>query len=192
MRLIATALALLITLLPVPALAQSPQVELKTSQGVVTLELYPDRAPKTVENFLQYVREGFYNGTVFHRVIPNFMIQGGGFTPDMAQKPTRGPIINEAANGLRNNTGWVAMARTSDPHSASAQFFINVKDNDFLNHPGQSGWGYAVFGRVVGGMDIVNRIAAVPTANRGPHANVPVTPVVIESARVLPAKPAVK
>jgi cyclophilin family peptidyl-prolyl cis-trans isomerase len=138
------------------------------------------------------VREGFYNGTVFHRVIPNFMIQGGGFTPDMAQKPTRGPIINEAANGLRNNTGWVAMARTSDPHSASAQFFINVKDNDFLNHPGQSGWGYAVFGRVVGGMDIVNRIAAVPTANRGPHANVPVTPVVIESARVLPAKPAVK
>ena len=192
MRLIATALALLITLLPVPALAQSPQVELKTSQGVVTLELYPDRAPKTVENFLQYVREGFYNGTVFHRVIPNFMIQGGGFTPDMAQKPTRGPIINEAANGLRNNTGWVAMARTSDPHSASAQFFINVKDNDFLNHPGQSGWGYAVFGRVVGGMDIVNRIAAVPTANRGPHANVPVTPVVIESARVLPAKPAAK
>ena len=192
MRIIATALALLITLLPVPALAQSPQVELKTSQGVVTLELYPDRAPKTVENFLQYVREGFYNGTVFHRVIPNFMIQGGGFTPDMAQKPTRGPIINEAANGLRNNTGWVAMARTSDPHSASAQFFINVKDNDFLNHPGQSGWGYAVFGRVVGGMDIVNRIAAVPTANRGPHANVPVTPVVIESARVLPAKPAAK
>ena len=192
MRIIATALALLITLLPVPALAQSPQVELKTSQGVVTLELYPDRAPKTVENFLQYVREGFYNGTVFHRVIPNFMIQGGGFTADMAQKPTRGPIINEAANGLRNNTGWVAMARTSDPHSASAQFFINVKDNDFLNHPGQSGWGYAVFGRVVGGMDIVNRIAAVPTANRGPHANVPVTPVVIESARVLPAKPAVK
>ena len=192
MRIIATALALLIALLPAPALAQSPQVELKTSQGVVTLELYPDRAPKTVENFLQYVREGFYNGTVFHRVIPNFMIQGGGFTPDMAQKPTRGPIINEAANGLRNNTGWVAMARTSDPHSASAQFFINVKDNDFLNHPGQSGWGYAVFGRVVGGMDIVNRIAAVPTANRGPHANVPVTPVVIESARVLPAKPAVK
>jgi cyclophilin family peptidyl-prolyl cis-trans isomerase len=192
MRIIATALALLITFLPVPALAQSPQVELKTSQGVVTLELYPDRAPKTVENFLQYVREGFYNGTVFHRVIPNFMIQGGGFTPDMAQKPTRGPIINEAANGLRNNTGWVAMARTSDPHSASAQFFINVKDNDFLNHPGQSGWGYAVFGRVVGGMDIVNRIAAVPTANRGPHANVPVTPVVIESARVLPAKPAAK
>jgi peptidyl-prolyl cis-trans isomerase B (cyclophilin B) len=192
MRIIATALALLITLLPVPALAQSPQVELKTSQGVVTLELYPDRAPKTVENFLQYVREGFYNGTVFHRVIPNFMIQGGGFTPDMAQKPTRGPIINEAANGLRNNTGWVAMARTSDPHSASAQFFINVKDNDFLNHPGQSGWGYAVFGRVVGGMDIVNRIATVPTANRGPHANVPVTPVVIESARVLPAKPAAK
>jgi len=192
MRIIATALALLIALLPAPALAQSPQVELKTSQGVVTLELYPDRAPKTVENFLQYVREGFYNGTVFHRVIPNFMIQGGGFTPDMAQKPTRGPIINEAANGLRNNTGWVAMARTSDPHSASAQFFINVKDNDFLNHPGQSGWGYAVFGRVVGGMDIVNRIAAVPTANRGPHANVPVTPVVIESARVLPAKPAAK
>jgi len=192
MRIIATALALLIALLPAPALAQSPQVELKTSQGVVTLELYPDRAPKTVENFLQYVREGFYNGTVFHRVIPNFMIQGGGFTADMAQKPTRGPIINEAANGLRNNTGWVAMARTSDPHSASAQFFINVKDNDFLNHPGQSGWGYAVFGRVVGGMDIVNRIAAVPTANRGPHANVPVTPVVIESARVLPAKPAVK
>jgi cyclophilin family peptidyl-prolyl cis-trans isomerase len=192
MRFVAPALALLIALLPVRALAQSPQVELKTSQGVITLELYPDRAPKTVENFLQYVREGFYNGTVFHRVIPNFMIQGGGFTPDMAQKPTRGPIINEAANGLRNNTGWVAMARTSDPHSASAQFFINVKDNDFLNHPGQSGWGYAVFGRVVGGMDIVNRIATVPTANRGPHANVPVTPVVIESARVLPAKPAAK
>jgi peptidyl-prolyl cis-trans isomerase A (cyclophilin A) len=192
MRFAVPALALAIALVAAPALAQSPRVELKTSQGTLVLELYPDRAPKTVENFLQYVREGFYDGTVFHRVIPGFMIQGGGFTPDMNQKPTRAMVPNEAANGLKNNTGWVAMARTRDPHSATAQFFINVNDNDSLNHPGQDGFGYAVFGRVVGGMDVVNRIVAVPSGNRGPHANVPLTPVVIETARVLPAKPAAK
>ncbi|MFH1870322.1 MAG: peptidylprolyl isomerase [Pseudomonadota bacterium] len=172
----------------IAAHAANPQVELKTSQGTLTIELYQDKAPKTVENFLQYAKDGFFNGTVFHRVIPGFMIQGGGFTPDLKQKETRAQIQNEAKNGLRNGTGTLAMARTSDPHSASAQFFINLKDNSFLDYPGRDGWGYAVFGKVVQGFDIVQKIATVPTANAGPHQNVPTTPVLIESARLLPAK----
>lgn len=166
------------------AWASSPQVELRTSHGLIVLELNPAKAPRTVENFLQYVRDGHYNGTIFHRVIPGFMIQGGGMTADMREKPTRAPISNEAANGLRNVVGTVAMARTNDPHSATAQFFINVADNSFLDHraPTGPGWGYAVFGRVISGMEVVDRIKAVQTANRGPHQNVPLQPVTIESA----------
>lgn len=171
----------------IAAHAANPQLELKTSQGTLTIELYQDKAPKTVENFLQYARDGFFNGTVFHRVIPGFMIQGGGFTPGMKQKDTRATIQNEARNGLKNETGTLAMARTGDPHSASAQFFINLKDNSFLDYPGRDGWGYAVFGKVVHGLDVVNKIATVPTANAGPHQNVPTTPVLIESVRLLPA-----
>ncbi|NWG30093.1 MAG: peptidyl-prolyl cis-trans isomerase [Rhodocyclaceae bacterium] len=170
------------------ALAANPQVELKTNLGTIVVELAADKAPKTVENFLQYVKDGFYNGTVFHRVIDGFMIQGGGMTPDMKEKPTRAPIANEAKNGLKNVTGSIAMARTRDPHSAAAQFFINVKDNTFLDYPGQDGWGYAVFGQVVQGMDVVQKIAKVPTGNAGFHQNVPLTPVVIETARILDKK----
>lgn len=174
--------------------AAAPQVELKTSLGTIVLELYPDRAPETVKNFQQYVQSGFYNGTVFHRVIPGFMIQGGGFTADFRNKPTREPIRNEATKGLKNAVGTVAMARTSDPHSATAQFFINVVDNPFLDYR-EGNYGYAVFGKVVSGMDVVQKIAAVPTAARPPHQNVPVKPVVIESARMVEAgasKPAKK
>lgn len=170
------------------AAAANPQVELKTSLGVIVLELDAARAPKTTENFLQYVRDGFYDGTIFHRVIDGFMIQGGGMTPDMKEKPTRAPIPNEAKNGLKNVTGSIAMARTRDPHSAAAQFFINVKDNAFLDYPGQDGWGYAVFGQVVRGLDVVQKIAKVPTGNIGFHQNVPLTPVVIETARILDKK----
>jgi peptidyl-prolyl cis-trans isomerase A (cyclophilin A) len=141
-----------------------------------------------VENFLQYAKDDFFNGTVFHRVIPGFMIQGGGFTADLKQKATRSPIQNEAKNGLKNETGTLAMARTSDPHSATAQFFINLKDNSFLDYPSRDGWGYAVFGKVVQGLDIVQKIAMVPTGNAGPHQNVPNTPVTIESIKLLPAK----
>ena len=168
--------------------AANPQIEMKTSQGMLIIELYQDKAPKSVENFLQYVKDGFFNGTVFHRVIHNFMIQGGGFTPDMKQKDTRAPIQNEAKNGLKNEAGTLAMARTGNPHSASSQFFINLNDNGFLDYPGQDGWGYAVFGKVVQGLDIVQKIARVPTANVGPHQNVPTTPILIESATLLPAK----
>lgn len=170
------------------AAAANPQVELKTSLGVIVLELDAARAPKTTENFLQYVKDGFYDGTIFHRVIDGFMIQGGGMTPDMKEKPTRASIPNEAKNGLKNVTGSIAMARTRDPHSAAAQFFINVKDNAFLDYPGQDGWGYAVFGQVVRGLDVVQKIAKVPTGNAGFHQNVPLTPVVIESARILDKK----
>ncbi|MEW5781656.1 MAG: peptidylprolyl isomerase [Pseudomonadota bacterium] len=170
------------------AAAANPQVELKTSLGVIVLELDAARAPKTTENFLQYVKDGFYDGTIFHRVIDGFMIQGGGMTPDMKEKPTRAPIPNEAKNGLKNVTGSIAMARTRDPHSAAAQFFINVKDNTFLDYPGQDGWGYAVFGQVVRGLDVVQKIAKVPTGNAGFHQNVPLTPVVIETARILDKK----
>ncbi len=175
--------------------AADPQVEMKTSLGTIVLELYPDKAPLTVESFLQYVKAGHYDGTLFHRVIPGFMIQGGGFTPDFKQKATRSPVRNEAANGLKNTVGTIAMARTSDPHSATTQFFINVSDNVPLDFrfPTPEGYGYTVFGKVVKGMDAVNRIVNVETGP-GPagHANAPVKPVVIESAKVLEAatKPA--
>ncbi len=175
------------------ALAADPQVELKTSMGTITLELYPDKAPKSVENFLQYVRDGHYKGTIFHRVIPGFMIQGGGFNVDFVQKKTRAPIQNEASNGLRNDKYTIAMARTSDPHSATAQFFINVNDNAALNFaPGNAG--YAVFGKVVQGVDVINRIAAIETGpGVPPHRDVPRKPIVIEDAKLLPAaKPATK
>ena len=174
-------------MVPAGAIAADPQVDLKTSLGTIRLELYPAKAPKTVENFLQYVKAGHYNGTVFHRVIPGFMVQGGGMTADMNQKPVRPPIPIESKNGLKNETGTLAMARTSDPNSATSQFFVNVNNNEFLNYPGQDGYGYTVFGKVVSGMDVVNKIVAVPTANRGMHQNVPVKPVVIESMTVVGA-----
>jgi len=169
------------------ALAAEPQVDLKTSAGTIRLELYPAKAPKTVANFLQYVKDGHYDGTIFHRVIPGFMIQGGGFDGSFKQKATRDPIQNEAKNGLKNDLGTLAMARTSAPHSASAQFFINVKDNDFLNAAAaQDGWGYAVFGKVVSGMDVVTKIAATPTGAGGPfRSDVPRAAVVIQSATVV-------
>ena len=173
---------------PAGGLAADPQVDLKTSAGDIRIELYPAKAPKTVENFLRYVRDGHYDGTIFHRVIPGFMIQGGGMTPNMAQKPTRAPIPIESKNGLKNDTGTLAMARTGDPNSATAQFFINVNDNDFLNYPGQDGHGYTVFGKVVSGMDVVNKIVSVPTGNQGMHQNVPRKPVLIESASVVGGK----
>ena len=164
------ALLALSTLAAEAALAADPRVELKTNRGAIVIELNQAKAPKTVANFLQYVKDGHYNGTVFHRVIDGFMIQGGGFDKDMKQKPTRGTVENEAANGLKNDYGTIAMARTPDPHSASAQFFINVKNNDFLNfrEPTPQGYGYTVFGKVVSGMDIVDKIAKVPTGKRRP------------------------
>ncbi len=176
------------------AWAQNPRVEMKTSAGRIVIEVDAANAPKTAANFLQYAKDGFYDGTIFHRVIDGFMIQGGGFDRDMRQKATRAPIANEAGRsskgGLRNDVGTVAMARTSDPNSATAQFFINVHRNDFLNfrEPTPQGYGYAVFGRVVEGMEVVQRIAKVPTATVGPFQNVPRSPIVIESATVLPAK----
>ena len=175
-------------MVPAGVLAADPQVDVKTSMGNFRVELYPAKAPKTVDNFLQYVKSGHYNGTIFHRVIPGFMVQGGGMTPDMNQKPTRAPVPIESKNGLKNDAGSLAMARTGDPNSATAQFFINVKNNDFLNYPGQDGYGYTVFGKVVSGMDIVNKIVAVPTGNRGMHQNVPTKPVVIESMTVVDSK----
>ena len=169
------------------AMAESPRVKLVTSVGDIILELDPEKAPKTVANFLQYVNEGFYSGTIFHRVIDGFMIQGGGFTEEFEQKETRDPIPNEASNGLKNVIGTIAMARTSDPNSATAQFFINVADNDSLNHtaPTTRGWGYAVFGHVVEGMDVVEKIKTMPTERRGPFEGVPVEPVIIEQAVAL-------
>ncbi|MDO5624019.1 MAG: peptidylprolyl isomerase [Pseudomonadota bacterium] len=166
----------------------NPQVELHIAgHGVITLELDAAKAPKSAANFLEYVKSGHYDGTIFHRVIPGFMNQGGGFTADMKQKPTQAPITNEADNGLKNDHYTVAMARTSDPHSATAQFFINTTDNDFLNFksPTAQGWGYAVFGKVVGGKDVVDSIARVPTGRAGFHENVPKTAVVIEKAVAL-------
>ena len=162
---------------------KNPVVVMETSEGVIEIELFADKAPKTVENFMGYVKDKFYDGVIFHRVIPNFMVQGGGFTPDMNQKKTKGNIQNEAANGLKNETGTLAMARTPDPHSASSQFFINVKDNDFLNYRSSdaAGFGYCVFGKVVAGMDIVKKIEGVATGNKGMHQNVPTTPVIIKS-----------
>lgn len=159
-------------------------IKLHTNHGVIALELDAAKAPKTVANFEQYVKDGFYDGTIFHRVIGGFMIQGGGFEPGMKQKATQAPVENEANNGLKNEVGTIAMARTSDPHSATAQFFINVADNDFLNYPGQDGWGYCVFGRVVEGMDVVNKIKGVKTSRAGFHQDVPVEDVVIERAEV--------
>ncbi len=175
------------------AAASAPQVLMKTSMGEVVIELYPDKAPKTVDNFLQYVRDGHYAGTVFHRVINGFMIQGGGFAKSMyegkiAPKETRGPIELESKNGLRNDTGWIAMARTSVPNSATSQFFINVVNNDMLNHPQPDGHGYAVFGKVIRGMEVVQAIRAVKTRSMGPMADVPVEPVVIESVSVVGGK----
>ena len=162
--------------------AEPVVVLMKTSKGDITLALDADKAPDTVKNFLRYVDEGFYDGTIFHRVIKNFMIQGGGFTPDMKQKKAGEPVKNEAKNGLSNLTGTIAMARTMQPHSATAQFFINVSDNNFLDYPGQDGWGYCVFGRVVTGMDVVDRIRKVKTGTQQGYQDVPVEPVIIEKA----------
>lgn len=162
-------------------------IKLHTNYGDITLKLFEDKAPETVANFIQYVKDGHYNNTIFHRVIGNFMIQGGGFEPGMTQKPTNAPIKNEADNGISNKVGTIAMARTSDPHSATAQFFINVNDNAFLNYssPSMQGWGYAVFGEVVEGMDIVNKIKAVETTSRAGHQDVPVEDVIIQSAEII-------
>mgnify|MGYP003616176048 FL=1 len=173
----------------------NPQVELhitinvadEATQGVITLELDAEKAPKTTENFLAYVNDGFYNGTIFHRVIKNFMVQGGGFTPDMQQKDTQAPIENEAKNGLKNDAYTIAMARTGDPHSATAQFFINTVNNDFLNHtsPTAQGWGYAVFGKVVKGQEVVDAMKKVRTTRKGSHDDVPFDAVVIDKAVAL-------
>ncbi|WP_292934937.1 peptidylprolyl isomerase [Noviherbaspirillum sp.] len=159
-------------------------VILTTNYGKIKLELDAEKAPKTVENFLSYVKSGHYDGTIFHRVIDGFMIQGGGFEPGMKQKPTNEPIENEAKNGLKNEPYTVAMARTSAPHSASAQFFINVKNNSFLDYPGQDGWGYCVFGKVVEGTDVVDKIKSVKTTRTGMHSDVPVENVVVEKAEI--------
>jgi peptidyl-prolyl cis-trans isomerase A (cyclophilin A)/peptidyl-prolyl cis-trans isomerase B (cyclophilin B) len=171
--------------------AANPQVEVRTNMGNFVIELYPENAPNTVQNFLQYVKDGHYNGTIFHRVIPNFMIQGGGFTTSFQEKPTRPPIKNEAGNGLRNGVGMVSMARTADPHSATAQFFINVAENPTLDFkaPTQEGYGYTPFGRVTKGVDVVERIVKVPTGpGKPPHQDVPKKPVVIERVQVIESK----
>ena len=184
-RLLAIASTLLILLGTVPtAFADNPKVLIQTNKGPITVELYRDKAPATVDNFLTYVDEGFYGGTIFHRVIEGFMIQGGGFTDAMEKKPTRDPIKNEADNGLKNERGTIAMARTSNPDSATAQFFINHKDNDFLDHKSKDrrGWGYAVFGKVTDGMEVVDAIATTPTGPAGPFPkDAPQTTVLIES-----------
>jgi len=160
---------------------------IRTTLGNLSLELDSERAPKSVANFIAYAKDGHYNGTIFHRVIENFMIQGGGFEVGMNEKPSGTPIENEADNGLKNDFGTVAMARTTDPHSATAQFFINVTDNDFLNHtaPNSKGWGYAVFGKIVDGMDILDKIRAVATGSAGGHQDVPVDDIIIESVEVV-------
>ena len=162
-------------------------IRMTTNHGVIELELDHEKAPKSAANFEAYAKEGFYNGTIFHRVIDNFMIQGGGFTPDMSQKPTKPSIENEADNGLKNDRGTIAMARTNDPHSATCQFFINVKDNAFLNHsaPTPNGWGYCVFGKVTNGMDVVDKIRDQATTTKAGHSDVPVETVVIESVEVI-------
>ncbi|MCM0035157.1 MAG: peptidylprolyl isomerase [Burkholderiaceae bacterium] len=171
----------------VTSMSTSPRVKMSTNQGDFIISLNAEKAPKTVANFLAYVKDGFFDGTIFHRVIDGFMIQGGGFEPGLKQKPTKAPVENEANNGLKNNKYTLAMARTSDPHSATAQFFINVANNDFLNHtaPTAQGWGYAVFGEVVEGQDVIDKMKGVPTANSGFHQNVPTTDVVITKAVVL-------
>ena len=191
LRLFACVMALLLTL---PGCSQAdsepkggPVVLMSTSMGEVKIELYEKEAPETVKNFLAYVNDKFYDGTIFHRVIPGFMIQGGGFTAAMEQKPTKPPIKNEAGNGLKNDTGTIAMARTSDPDSATAQFFINVKSNDFLNRDkAQDGVGYTVFGKVIEGMDVVHKIEQVQTSRKGMYADAPVESVLIKSITVVP------
>lgn len=169
------------------SMSTTPQVKIQTSEGDILIELDAEKAPKTVENFLTYVKEGFYDGTVFHRVINNFMVQGGGFDVDMKQKPPHAPVENEANNGLKNNRYTLAMARTSDPHSATAQFFINVADNDFLNFtsPTPNGWGYTVFAKVIEGTEVVDKIKGVKTGNKGFHQDVPVENVIIEKATIV-------
>jgi cyclophilin family peptidyl-prolyl cis-trans isomerase len=198
---IAAAMPLVLLVLQAPAASPAaesgatpfpgPVVVLDTALGKITIGLYKDKAPITVDNFLKYVRSGHYDGTVFHRVMPGFMIQAGGMDPDMTERPTRPPVKNEAKKGLHNKRGTLAMARTSDPDSATAQFFINVKDNFNLDY-GVAGAGYAVFGEVIGGMDVADKIVNVPTTTKGTHQNVPVTPVVIKSAREVgaPSRPA--
>ena len=183
-------LALVFALCGPPAalggLSDNPQVIMETSKGTIVLEVFPDEAPETVKNFLKYVRWGHYDGTIFHRVIPDFMIQGGGFSPDMKRKNTEMPIQNEADNGLKNKRGTVAMARTPDPHSATDQFFINTKSNSFLNHKNTTtrGWGYTVFGKVVEGMDVVDTISGVKTAKKGMMGDVPVERVKIIKMKI--------
>ncbi|OFV80715.1 MAG: peptidylprolyl isomerase [Acidobacteria bacterium RBG_13_68_16] len=186
-------LLMLAAAMAAPAGAANPQVKLETTQGTIVIELDAAKAPITVSNVLEYVKAGFYDGTVFHRVIPSFMIQGGGFAANMEQKPTREPIVNESANGLINTRGTVAMARTPDPNSATAQFFINLKDNAFLDKAkAQDGYGYCVFGKVIKGMSVVDAIAAVKTGTVGGFQDVPVQPVVIKKASVVSASPAAK
>ena len=195
-QLLGTVILALTGLMPVTAFTQDNNpdtkgtgmvtVSMQTNKGVITLELDSDKATDTVANFVAYASDGHYDGTIFHRVIPGFMIQGGGFDADMNQKSTNAPVKNEANNGLKNVTGSIAMARTNDPHSASAQFFINVKDNTFLDHtsPTPRGWGYAVFGKVTGGMDVVTSIESVPTGNKSGHQDVPLEAVVIEKVTI--------
>jgi cyclophilin family peptidyl-prolyl cis-trans isomerase len=190
-----TLLATLALFISFTAGAQNPQVEMRTSMGVIVLELQPENAPETVKNFLQYAKDGYYNGTIFHRVISDFMIQGGGFTADLAAKKTRDPIKHEGGNGLRNQVGTIAMARTSDPNSATSQFFINVVDNQMLDFrgPGPQEIGYCVFGRVIKGLDVVNKIRSVDTMARPPHQNVPRETITIERVTIIDtAKPAAK
>ena len=184
-KLFAVLAALAVTL---PACAANPMVEMKTNYGAITIELYPDKAPKTVANFLQYTKDGFYNGTIFHRVIDGFMIQGGGMDLGMKEKPTRATIENEAKNGLKNQIGTLAMARKPDPHSATAQFFINLVNNSGLDFPAHDGWGYCVFGKVTQGMDVVNKISKVGTGSAMGHQDVPAKPVLIESVKLIETK----
>lgn len=179
-------LAPLVAALLSSAALAAPTIEMQTSMGTMVIELDSEKAPKTVKNFVQYVNEGFYNGTIFHRVIPGFMIQGGGFSAAMEQKPAPRKVENEARNGLKNYRWTIAMARTPDPHSASSQFFINHQDNAALNYPGSDGWGYTVFGKLTAGMDVADKIAKVPTGNRSGHQNVPREPVTIQSVKIIP------
>lgn len=172
----------LLAIASISSLAQNaPKVEMKTNMGEIVIEVYPDKAPLSADNFLKYVKDGFYNGTIFHRIINGFMVQGGGYDKNMKEKNTRAPIQNEAKNGLKNQTYTIAMARTADPHSASAQFFINVNNNSFLDYPGQDGWGYAVFGKVIKGTEVIEKMKGVETNRR----DQPVSAVVIESARIM-------
>jgi len=180
-------LTLTLTLFSLPLWADRPIVELETSKGNIVVELFEEQAPESVTNFLEYVEDGHYDETLFHRVIDGFMIQGGGFDTDMRQKPTRAPIRNEADNGISNRTGTLAMARTGEPHSATAQFYINLADNTALDQPRSHGWGYAVFGKVTEGMDVVRDIAKVSTTRRAGYQDVPAEPIVIKSARIVPS-----